>query len=107
MKRRDFIGMSGQAPWACRIPANRKPRPRGRGFRIEGVARGRRRGAWSKARAARESEPVEDLIGPKPLKAVQRLVQGREFVGVDAAELFDRAHMLVIERIDDCADVAA
>src|SRR5579862_4809818 len=71
-----------------------KPRPRGRGLR-------RPEGAnlWS--------EPIEYLVGPEPFEAVQRLVQRREFLGADAAELLDGAHVLLVERLDDGADVAA
>src|ERR1700738_4407673 len=53
------------------------------------------------ARTIGRSEAVEDLVGPEPLEAMQRLVQGRKLLGVDAAELLDGAHMLLIERIHD------
>src|SRR5882672_9925826 len=52
-------------------------------------------------------QPIEDLVGPEPLEAVQRLVQRGELVGIDAADLLDRAHVLLVERIDDVADLAA
>ena len=53
------------------------------------------------------SEPVENLIGPEALEAVQRLVEHAELVGIDAADLLDRAHVLLVERVDDVADLAA
>src|SRR5262245_52229784 len=53
------------------------------------------------------SQTVEDLIRPEPLEAVQRLVERRELVGIDAADLLDRAHVLLIERVDDVAHLAA
>src|ERR1700730_2510783 len=49
------------------------------------------------------SQTIENLIGPEPLEPMQRLVEGRELVGADAADLLDRAHMLLIEPIDDVA----
>src|SRR5262245_4188200 len=51
-------------------------------------------------------QPVEDLIGPEPLKPVQRLVQRRELVGTDATDLLDRANVLLIKRLDDIAHLA-
>src|SRR5262245_7633915 len=53
------------------------------------------------------SQTVEDLIRPEPLEAVQRLVQRRELVGIDPTNLLDGAHVLLIERIDDVAHLAA
>ena len=50
---------------------------------------------------------VEDLVGPEPLEPVQRLVQGRELVGGDAADLLHRAHVLLVEALDDVAHLAA
>src|SRR6185312_9940688 len=43
-------------------------------------------------------EPVQDLVGPEPLEPVQRLVQRRELVVGDAADLFHRPDVLLIER---------
>ena len=59
--------------------------------------------AWPK----KVSEPVQDLVGPEPLEPVQRLVQGREFLVRDAADLFHGLDVLLIERIDDAADFLA
>ena len=70
-------------------------------------------GAWSrrkmvgKSRGSFRSEPIEDLVGPEPLEPVQRLVQGRELVGGDAADLLHRAHVLLVETLDDVANLAA
>src|SRR5204863_2069645 len=53
------------------------------------------------------SQPVEDLVGPEALEPVQRLVERRELVGIDATDLFDGAHVFLIERLDDVAHFAA
>src|SRR5262249_37042485 len=53
------------------------------------------------------SETIEDLVGPEPLEAMQRLVQRRKFLVRDAADLLDRLDVLLIERIDDLADLLA
>src|ERR1700760_2217525 len=53
------------------------------------------------------SETVQDLVGPEPLEAMQRLVQRRELLVRDAADLLDRLDVLLIERIDDAADLLA
>src|ERR1700684_133401 len=53
------------------------------------------------------SEPIEDLVGPEALEAMQRLVQRREFLVRDAADLFHGLDVLLIERIDDAADFLA
>src|SRR6202050_4294319 len=48
-----------------------------------------------KVRAAEGSgrlEPIENLVGPETLQAVQSLVEDTELVGVDAADLFHRPH---------------
>lgn len=50
------------------------------------------------------SEAIQDLVGPEALEAVQRLVEGREFLVRDAADLLHRLHMLGIECLDDVAD---
>src|SRR5580704_12366770 len=55
----------------------------------------------------RGSEAIENLVGPEPLEPMQRLVQRRELLGADAADLLDRPHMLLVERIDDVAHLAA
>src|ERR1043166_5721928 len=52
-------------------------------------------------------EPVEDLVGPEPLEALERLVEAGELVGGDAAHLLDRAHVLLVEQRDDVAHFAA
>src|SRR5215471_19656924 len=51
--------------------------------------------------AADRSEPVENLVGPEPLEPLQRLVETGELRRADAAHLLDRAHMLVVQRLDD------
>src|ERR1700685_299902 len=53
------------------------------------------------------SEPVQDLVGPEPLEPVQRLVQGRELLVGDAADLFHGLDVLLIQGIDDAADFLA
>src|SRR6185503_17564147 len=53
------------------------------------------------------SEPIEDLVGPEPLEAVQRLVQGRELLVRDAADLLHRLDVLLVKRVDDLADFLA
>src|ERR1700760_4854762 len=50
-------------------------------------------------------EAIQDLVGPEPLEAIQRLVQRRELLVRDAADLLDRLDVLLIERIDDAADL--
>src|SRR6478609_10881812 len=57
--------------------------------------------------ASKLSEPIQDLVGPEPLEAVQRLVQGRELLVRDAADLFHGLDVLLIERVDDAADFLA
>src|ERR1700761_3371763 len=52
-------------------------------------------------------ETVQDLVGPEPLEAMQRLVQGREFLVRDAADLLHGLDVLLVERIDDAADFLA
>src|ERR1700688_2486501 len=53
------------------------------------------------------SEPIQDLVGPEPLEPVQRLVQRRELVVRDAADLLHGLDVLLIKRIDDAADFLA
>src|SRR5579871_3028570 len=53
------------------------------------------------------SEAVQDLVGPEPFEAMQRLVQRRELLVRDAADLLDRLDVLLVERIDDLADLLA
>src|SRR3954454_24214458 len=50
-------------------------------------------------------QPIEDLVGPEALEPVQRLVQSCELVRVDPADLFDGAHMLLIEGAHGLAHV--
>src|SRR5215211_274641 len=52
-------------------------------------------------------QPVKDLVGPEPLEPLQRLVEAGELGGADATHLLDRAHVLVIQRLDDVAHLAA
>src|SRR4051812_970515 len=53
------------------------------------------------------SEPIEDLVGPEPLEAVQRLVQRGELLAGDAADLFHRLDVLLGQAVDDLADLLA
>src|SRR6201998_4569992 len=53
------------------------------------------------------AEPKEDRVGPEPLEPVQRLVQRRELLVRDAADLLHRLDVLLIERLDDAADFLA
>src|SRR5262245_39523024 len=50
------------------------------------------------------SKTIEDLVGPEPLEAVQRLVQGRELLARDTADLFHGLDVLLVQRVDDLAD---
>src|SRR5213080_4013334 len=52
-------------------------------------------------RGKKFSEPIQDLVGPEPLEAVQRLVQRRELFVRDAADLLDGLDVLLIERVVD------
>src|ERR1700733_14130976 len=53
------------------------------------------------------SKPIQDLVGPESLEPVQRLVQGRELLVGDAADLLHGLDVLLVERIDDAADFLA
>src|SRR6185295_8485922 len=53
------------------------------------------------------SEPIQYLIGPEALEAMQRLVHRRELLVGDAADLLDGLDVLLIERIHDAADFLA
>src|SRR3981189_1204149 len=53
------------------------------------------------------SEPIQDLVGPEPLEPVQRLVECREFLVRDAADLLHGLDVLLIQRVDDAADFLA
>src|SRR5215813_10551856 len=50
------------------------------------------------------SEPIQDLVGPEPLEPMQRLVQRRELLVRDAADLLHGLDVLLIQRVDDTAD---
>src|ERR1700681_3259509 len=63
--------------------------------------------AWPEIAVEKVSEPIQDLVGPEPLEPVQRLVEGREFLVRDAADLFHGLDVLLIERVDDAADFLA
>jgi hypothetical protein len=54
----------------------------------------------------RRSQPIEDLIGPEPLQALQRLVERREFLASDSADLGHGGHVLLVKRIDDVTHLA-
>src|SRR6185436_15828692 len=73
-------------------PKAQRPGPAAGALRIDG---------------SRISEPVEDLVGPEALEPVQRLVEPRELVAADAADLLHRAHVLLVELLDDVAHVDA
>src|SRR5215510_14160648 len=53
------------------------------------------------------SEPIQDMIGPEPLEPVQRLVQRRELLVRDAADLLHGLDVLLVQRVDDLADLLA
>src|SRR3954453_1675680 len=57
--------------------------------------------------ASKLSEPIQDLVGPETLEAVQRLVQRRELLVRDAADLLHGLDVLLIERVDNLADFLA
>src|SRR6202163_2307484 len=63
--------------------------------------------AWPEIAVEKVSETIQDLVGPEPLEPVQRLVEGREFLVRDAADLFHGLDVLLIQRIDDAADFLA
>src|ERR1700681_2879087 len=63
--------------------------------------------AWPEIAVEKVSEPIQDLVGPEPLEPVQRLVEGREFLVRDAADLLHGLDVLLIQRIDDAADFLA
>jgi hypothetical protein len=50
---------------------------------------------------------IEDLIGPEALESVQRLVQGGQFGGFDAADLFDSADVLLTDGLADAPHIPA
>src|ERR1700743_2356450 len=52
-------------------------------------------------------ETVQDLVGPEPLEALQRLVHSRRLLVRDATDLLHRLDVLLIERVDDAADLLA
>src|SRR6516162_6261207 len=62
-------------------------------------------GTWGR-QPKRRSQPIEDLIGPEPLQALQRLVERREFLASDSADLGHGGHVLLVKRIDDVAHLA-
>ena len=45
--------------------------------------------------AHRRLQAIDDLIGPKALQPMQQLVEGGEFVGIDAAGLLQSACVLL------------
>src|SRR5437867_439117 len=62
--------------------------------------------AWPQAEK-KFSETIQDLVGPEPLEPVQRLVQRRELLVRDTADLLHGLDVLLIERVDDLADFLA
>src|SRR6185312_1261254 len=85
-------GPISRAPDRLLRHAKRKPRPAGRG-KVNPPAVG--------------LEPVEDLVGPETLEPVQRLVECRELLGIDSADLLNRSYVLLVERLDDVTHLAA
>src|SRR5256885_3290659 len=65
------------------------------------------RSFWSRRLSRQKSKPIEDLVGPEPLEAMQRLVERRELLVRDAADLLYRLDVLLVERVDDAADFLA
>src|SRR6202140_1200167 len=63
--------------------------------------------AWPSRLRNLFSEPIQDLVGPEPLEPVQRLVQRRELLVRDAADLLHGLDVLLVERVDDLADFLA
>ena len=66
-----------------------------------------RHGPSGKAETECGSEPVEDLVGPEALQALQRLVHQAEILRRDAADLLDRLDVAVVELVDDLRDLQA
>jgi hypothetical protein len=64
-------------------------------------------GRLDRERKKKFSEPIQDLVGPEPLEAMQRLVQRRKLLVRDAADLLHRLDVLLVERVDDLADFLA
>src|SRR6516164_4502476 len=52
-------------------------------------------------------ESVEDLVGPETFEAMQRLVQRREFLVRNAADLLNGLDVLLIERVHDATNLLA
>src|SRR5580704_12668417 len=61
----------------------------------------------TRRRGAARSEPILDLVGPVSLEAQQRGIHPNEVVARDAADLFDRTRMLLIDPSDDAVDLFA
>src|SRR3954454_2026662 len=53
------------------------------------------------------SEPIQDLVGPETLEPVQRLVERGEFLVGNAADLLHGLDVLLVQRLDDAADLLA
>src|SRR6516162_4645317 len=93
---------------ATKMQPKRKSAPAGpadaRGkFQVRGPPVFSKSPAWS-FRWPKISEPIQDLVGPEPLEPMQRLVQRRELLVRDAADLLHGLDVLLIQRVDDAAD---
>src|SRR5665213_56738 len=52
-------------------------------------------------------QAIKNLIGPEALQPMQRLIERRELIGIDAADLLNRPHVLLVKRLDDVAHLTA
>jgi hypothetical protein len=57
-------------------------------------------------RRSGRSQPIQNLVSPETLKPVQRLVKRDQLIKTEAADLLDRAYVLLVERINDVAYLA-
>src|SRR5690348_3433591 len=89
---------SKRAPEAKNL---RCPKGKVQSYRLAGLL------IWPASALNFSLETVQDLVGPEPLEAMQRLVQRRELLVRDAADLLHRLDVLLVERVDDAADFLA
>src|ERR1700729_3537593 len=62
---------------------------------------------WTGRRRAALSEPILDLVGPVSLEAQQGGIHPNEVIAGNAANLFDRTRMLLIDPGDDAVHLFA
>jgi hypothetical protein len=57
-------------------------------------------------RRSGRSQPIQNLVSPETLKPVQRRVKRGQLIKTEAADLLDRAYVLLVERINGVAYLA-